>query len=264
MTTDSGASSGRFLLKQVPVGTTGKFFFQTYVVSAADEATLEAAANEDGHRYVYNGVISFLSALAGLHRYDAAWAVTKLYYSAFYLARASLCRSRHLIFHVPRDGTSGHIQYELTIAAGQRATISRVPSTHKLVAVRFQEVGYPAYMRGLTVDGLDPIQWLMEQREFWQYRSGRFPDPELPKSLLQIDASKMQRYFTTYAEDKKGIYISDPDHALVAIPFRLLMWSLAEAPLTNASIIEREEFAYLRKSCVCGKQNFSIISRQLQ
>jgi hypothetical protein len=119
-------------------------------------------------------------------------------------------------------------------------------------------------MRGLAIEGLDPINWLMEQREFWQYRSGRFPDPELPQSLLAIDVSRIQRYLATYVEDEKGVYISDPDHALLAIPFRLLMWSLAEAPVTDASILDEEELAYVRKSCICGKQNFSIISRQLQ
>lgn len=263
MTSESGASVGRFLLKKIPANASHKAFFQSYVVSAQDQAILEAAAVEDSYRYAYNGVISFLGALAGLYKNQAAWAVTKLYYTAFYLARASLCRRRFLAFHVPCDGKSGHTQYELTVAAGQRATASKVPGTHKLIADSFRKMGYPPHMEGLTVDGIDPMKWLVEQREFWQYRAGRFPDPELPGCLIKIDASKLQRHLTTYEEDKLGVYISDPDHALVAIPFRLVTWTLSESPLADEGILGREQVAHLRMSCTIGKQQLNVIRRQL-
>ena len=89
MSARSGSSVGGYLLRRIPAGSTGKAFFQSYVVSAADKSILEAAAKEDSYKYAYNGVVSFLAGLSGLYASQAAWTVTKMYYSAFYIARAS-------------------------------------------------------------------------------------------------------------------------------------------------------------------------------
>jgi hypothetical protein len=264
MSAQSGSSAGRFLLKRIPLGTTGKVFFQSYVITAGDQSLLQAAANEDSYRYAYNGVLSFLEGLSGLCRYGAGWAITKLYYSTFYIARASLCRNSQLIFHVPKENASGHTQYELKLAAGERASISKTPSTHKLVANLFQKSGYPIFMRGLAVDGQDPLEWLMEQREFWQYRSARFPDPEFPRILSQIDAQKLQRFLTTYQEDKLGVYLSDPDHAVIAIPFRLVTWYLVGTPFAGADVLTPEDFAHLKRNCIAGRQQMTAISRHFE
>lgn len=264
MTLGSGTSAGKYLLNRIPSGTNGKSFFQTYVVTAADRSVLQAAATDDAYRYAYNGVASFLGAISGLYGQHSAWAITKMYYCAFYIARASLCRRGHLIFHVPKDGTPGHTQYELTIAPGQQAVPAKIPSTHKLVANRFKTMGYPAFMQSLTIEGTDPLLWLMEQREFWQYRAGRFPDPELPSILDQIDFGKVQRFLSAYAGDTMGIYLSDPAHALIALPFRLITWSLTADPLQRAVFFAPEDIAHLRKRCLVGKQQVTAISRLVQ
>lgn len=258
MSVQSGSSTGRFLLKCIPSGTTGKAFFQNYVVTARDQVLLQEAAKEDSFKYAYNGVLSLLGGLSGLCKHEVGWAITKMYYSAFYIARASLCRNGRLIFHVPKEGTSKYTQYELKVAAGERASISPIPSTHKLVADRFQ---YPAFMQGLVVDGQAPLKWLMEQREFWQYRSARFSDPEAPNILGQIDTQRLQRFLSTYEEDKLGVYLSDPEHALVAIPFRLVTWYLAGASFAVTDVFTPADFAHIKKSCIAGKQHLTAISR---
>lgn len=256
-----GSSAGGFLLKRIPAGTTGKAFFQSYVVSATDQALLELAAHEDSYKYAYNGVLSFLGGLSGLCSNQVAWAVTRMYYSVFYIARAVLCRNGYLIFHAPKAGTSGYTQYELKVAAGERAAVSQIPSTHKLVASKFQKNGYPNFMQGLIVDGRDPIEWLMDQREFWQYRSGRFSDPEFPSILAQLDVQKLQRFLATYEEDDRGVYLSDPDHALIAVPFRLVIWFLGLEPFAQASLLPPEDVAHIQRSCIAGKQKLTAISR---
>lgn len=263
MSARSGNSVGGYLLRRMPIDATGKIFFQSYVVSAEDKSNLEVAANEDSYKYAYNGVISFLAGLSGLYAGQAAWTVTKMYYSAFYIARASLCRNHHVIFHVPKNGSLSYTQYELKVAAGERASVSSIPSTHKLVASRFQKGGVPRFMQGLLIDGLDPVNWLMEQREHWQYRSGRFPDPEPPSILSQLDLQKLQRFLAAYAEDERGLYLSDPDHALIAIPFRLITWYLSLAPLAGTNLFTPEDLRYLQKSCSPGGQKITAISRLL-
>jgi hypothetical protein len=214
---------------------------------------------------VYNAVVSFLGGIGGLHTQQAAWAVTKMYYAAFYVGRAALCRGRHVIFHVPRQGGDGHTQYEIRIAVGQKAImVDKPPSTHKLVALRFQQSGYPVFMRGLTIDGVDPIRWLMDQREYWQYRAGRFPDPDLPTVLDQIDTTRVQRLLAEYAADRTGVYLSDPTHAVVSVPFRLVEWALSLESLLSPGVVSTEDLRYLRKRCCIGSQTLTSIGRHLE
>ena len=263
MSASYGSTAGNFLVSRVPTGSDPKLFFANYVLNAIDETTLMASAKEDARRYVYNAVVSFLGGIAGLQTQQAAWAITKMYYAAFYIGRAALCRSRHVIFHVPKS-FSGHTQYEIQLVQGRRATIvNRPSSTHKLVAQRFQQMCYPPFMTGLTIEGTDPLLWLMDQREYWQYRSARFSDPDFPSVLEQIETEKVQRLLAEYAGDKMGLYLSDPDHAVISVPFRLVAWALSIESLQSPGVVDIADLSYLRKRCRIGSQVLNAIGQHL-
>jgi hypothetical protein len=257
------SSSGNYLLGLIPPGANAKEFFKTHVLTSADENVLSAAALEDSYKYAYNGVVSFLAGLAALNKRQTGWAITEMYYSAFYVARATLTRSGRVIFHVPKPAGDGHTQFEVKISAGEVASIPSIPSTHKLVSSRFREIGYPAFMTALVIDGIDPINWLMEQREAWQYRAPRFSDPELPDILKQFDIQKPQTLLSAYDNDPSGIYLADPEHALVALPFRLVTWYVSSFPLAAADLFQPEDLQFLRRSCMSGTSLLTAMSRYL-
>jgi hypothetical protein len=258
MTVVSGNSAGNFLLGRVPPKTKARVFFSTYVLDAADAATLFASARADARRYVYNAVLSFLSGMAGLRTQQATWAVTKMYYTGFYIGRAALSRAGRVIFHVEKEAGNGYTQYEIQVRAGEQVTVvSDTPSTHKLVALRFRQIGYPVFMRGLNIDGTDPLMWLMDQREYWQYRAARFSDPDLPSILEEIDPDKVQRLLAEYANDPKGIFLADPAHAVISIPFRLVAWALSVESLISPGVVDVEDVNYIRKRCCMGKQRLN-------
>ncbi|MHC4147497.1 MAG: hypothetical protein ACYS7Y_25650 [Planctomycetota bacterium] len=250
-------------MDKVPIGINAKGYFKQYVFTSSDIQALGKCVNDDSWRYVYNGVLSFLGGLSSLKRNQCAWAVTKLYYTVFYIGRAALCRSGIVIFHAPLSAKR-FTQFELLLNAGQQAkVVSSPPSTHKLVAKRFQEVGYPSFMSGLEIEGMDPILWLMNKREFWQYRSGRFPDPDFPDILENINISKVQRLLQEYLADRSGLFLSDIDHALVSIPFRLVCWALGEDSITDSEVIRDFDISHLRKQCHIGNQTLSTVARLL-
>lgn len=258
------SSAGSFLLGRIPSSIRAKEYFQNYVLDAHAETALKRAAREDARNYVYNAAISFLSAMGGLRTQQAGWAITKLYYCAFYIGRASLCRADHIIFHAPKFPANGNTQYEIKILAGQRAAVTKNPSTHKQVAIKFQQFGYPPFMRGLTIDSTDPISWLMDKREYWQYRAARFPDPDFPQILDKIEMNKTQRLLEEYSTDTSGVYLADPAHAILSVPFRLLIWALSQGSLISPGCISEKDIMYLRKRCHVGKHTLTTISRHLK
>lgn len=264
MTAKSDHHAAAFLLGLIPTGTSPRDFFTTYKLDSANDSSLRLAAQDDARGYVYNATISFLSGLAGLHNQEGAWAVTKMYYSVFYSARAALCRSNLVIFHVPKSGGDGHTQYQIRVQPGNRAeVVEKPPSTHKLVAKRFRETAYPFFMRGLQIDGVDPVLWLMQLREYWQYRAARFLDPELPDVFEAIDTRKAPRLLGEYARDTEGVFLADRTHAALAVPFRLLLWALSEDELLSPGVVDREDVAYLRKLCRVGGLKLTALDQHL-
>ena len=247
------SACGTFLLQRVPTGIQPKAFFKTFTLDATAAATLQQAAQEDARRYTYNAAASLLGALHSLRQNESAWAVTKLYYSAFYAGRAGLCRANHLIFHAPILGSSGFTQFEISAAAGKIAQIvDKPPSTHKLVAKRFGTFGHPQFMTSLEVGGTEAFDWLMGNREYWQYRASRFPDPDHPDLFTHFELKKANRLIEEYYNDSIGVFLSDPEHAMIAIPFRLVAWCLQQSPLNSQGTITDDDLDYLRRRCQLG------------
>jgi hypothetical protein len=260
----SGNNAANYLLDMVPASSNPRLFLSNYSLTGPDELTLRAAVTEDARKHVYNATVSFLGGISGLHTLHAAWAVTKMYYTVFYVARAALCRSGLVIFHVPKQGSSGHTQYKLRISAGEQAKIVDKPrSTHKLAAAEFRQTGYPSFMQGLEIDGKDPLEWLMEQREYWQYRAGRFPDPDLPDVLRKFGAGSAPRLLAEYENDAIGVFLADPDHALIAVPFRLLLWAMKADSLLSPGVVDEEDMAHLSRCCRIGGNQLTAIHRLL-
>jgi hypothetical protein len=251
-------TAGAFLLALIPRGAVPKTFFDSFSLSSPIATALAANSQEDARKYVYNAVISFLSGISCLKSFHSSWSITKMYYTVFYIGRSALSRNGHVIFHVPKPSGNGTTQYEISAKTGERATIVHTyPSTHKLVAERFRQNGYPSFMQSLQVDGDDPIIWLMKQREFWQYKSGRFPDPDLPNVLECIEFNKLQRYLAEYLNDRSGVFLADPSHAILSIPYRLLMWALSIDRLYSPGIIDDADIRFLSKSCIIGRHKLA-------
>ncbi len=253
-----------YLLQLVPKSSPAHLYLQTRTLSQPEADSLRTAAAEDARRYLYNGCVSFLAAMQSFHKQEAVWTVTKLYYAVFYMMRAALCRSNFIVFHVPKGTSTVHTQFTLSILQGSKPEVSDTPSTHKLVAKLFKDAGYPTFMKNLQIGGADPVQWLLHQREYWQYRCGRFPDPEFPDALAGLDAAKLPLLLETYAGDATGAYMSDPGHALIALPFRMLHWSMAAASFVMEGVVDEEDIKHLRRKCQLPKQKLTAVDRLLR
>ncbi len=264
MTLKSDYCATNYVLQLVPKSSPAHLYLRDRILGAEEADKLRIAAAEDARRYLYNGCASFLGAMQSFHKQEAVWTITKMYYAVFYMMRAALCRSNFIIFHVRKGNSSTHTQFTLSILDGAKPELTPdFPSTHKLVAKVFKDSGYPAFMTGLQVGGDDPIQWLLQQREYWQYRCGRFPDPEYPDALAALDPAKLSLLLETYSGDNTGAYLSDPAHAMVALPFRLLDWSMAAASFLMKGIVDQEDVNHLRRQCRISKQKLSAVDRLL-
>jgi len=99
------------------------------------------------------------------------------------------------------------------------------------------------------IAGLDPLQWLMDKREDANYRS-QFSEPTTPDYMRKLFESGPRRLIAEYVADDDGIYVFDPDHAILAYPLRVLTYCRQALATANVQPFPDSLSAFLGSICV--------------
>ncbi|MEZ5673130.1 MAG: hypothetical protein R3E08_12450 [Thiotrichaceae bacterium] len=192
------------------------------VLNSEQVQQLQEALIGDAQSYLYNGIISFGAAVQSIGAENYGWAIVKLYYSVFYLARAKLAIGQQVTFVY--DGKKPYLLSLSSKDILQLQTGNYAGSTHKLILhwlpKRFQN---SSLVNSLVSKGSIPVlEWLMKQRECANYNSARMPDPEPPKILKKIvETDNINEWLKTYKHD--SVYVTDEEHVCLAYPFLLII-----------------------------------------
>jgi hypothetical protein len=94
-------------------------------------------------------------------------------------------------------------------------------TTHGCVLERFAVSFSRDFFLSQEIDLTSPLVWLMNRREEVNYRFSRFTEPMTPRYFKFAVAEDLRKLLTTYTSN--DVYVFDPDHAMVAFPFRLML-----------------------------------------
>lgn len=206
----------------------GMLPYQSHLVPSSEQIQqLHGALVEDAQSYLYNGIISFGAAVQSIGTKNYGWAVVKLYYSVFYLARAKLAigSQKSIVYDVVlTKGKEKTKPYLVSLPPNDILQQQTIPSTHKLI-LRLLPKHFPNNSLAnsqVGKDNMPVLDWLMKQRECANYTSVRMPDPEPPEILKKIiEGGDINKWLETYKQDL--IYVTDEEHVCLAYPFLLLL-----------------------------------------
>lgn len=190
--------------------------------------SLQSALLEDAQSYLYNGIVSFGAAVNSIGIKNYGWAVVKLYYTVFYLARSKLAINHFAIVY--DQNTPYLLSWSSFPAVLKKQTGKEASSTHKLILKLLKEHFPSNHLSNyrIGINNIPTLDWLMKQREIMNYTSAMMPDPEPPEILTQIVRNPpLNKWLETYKDDPAG-YAIDEDHACLAYPFLLLLEVLNE------------------------------------
>ena len=195
-------------LTSISKGTVGS------TLNTTERGQLELCLNGDAKNYYQAAVVSLIDGLRSISVGFFSWSVVKLYYCVFYALRTRLALAGECIFY-----DSGKPRY-LTTSPG--FTVKKLSgTTHKCVLDRFSESFPRDFFLSQDIEAMPPLMWLMERREDVNYRIARFTEPISPSYLAFAANNKLRSVLSTYQSD--DVYVFDPDHAMVALPFRLML-----------------------------------------
>lgn len=219
-------------------GTPSVSLVESYTLNLSASNSLLNHLKSDAISYTYSATVSIGDAVLGARRKLFTWATVKLYYAAFYALRALLALNSVCIFYV------GTKPYSMEVRPGQAAT-KRDGQTHKVVLNEFKNRNIEPFLLSQQIDLEDPLEWLMERREEANYKNARFCEPNIPPHFKKIVDFGLRQSLKEYILDNSGLYVFDPDHAILAYPLKTLQILYAKIVSPGGFTFRDDEVSYL-------------------
>jgi hypothetical protein len=218
----------------------------SFVLTANDISRLRAANHLDGTAAASAACMTYAEALAAIDGHRYSWATVKLYYCLYYSIRAYLCYSDEIHFYISRKPRWIHLRQGETIKNGKG-------TSHEMALDRFR-TRFPQHeILSQNVLADNPLTWLKDQREATQYLREPFVDPALPDKFRGYISGKPRRmidfYLSVAYTSSEFATLFDPQHALVALPLRLLAELLNVARGSYNFRLSEEQSQQCRSVC---------------
>lgn len=236
-----------------------KSAFISLELTRPDVANLKSCAEKDSIFYYQKGIQSLCEGILDLSRHCFSWATVKLYYSVFYFLRATAIHYNYLL--VRWVG----LFYIKLVEGGK-------PSTHLLSEIRNDHsFACNFYIKLITsndvfntntIDSKPTYLWLMEQREYANYRMRYFDDPTPWEDWAKfggITQTKLKddiQIFIDDAIDKKFLYCFQPEFACLSLP---ISRAIETKRLLDECITCRHEILSSRKEFVSRADTSKIL-----
>lgn len=225
---------------------TKKDDFKTHKLSQQEVQRLSNDIKQDAIDFFYSGILSFSEGIDSIFLKRFSWATVKLYYSIYYLIRASMAAKGYATLRCKG-------MFRLRIADGEMPYAKsgkRYQTTHEGTINHYRDqFGVADRLLSNKIGDFDAYEWMMNAREIVNYRS---------RSFLEPNCLEIWEYFSTCADD--GTLVaelenleSDPyvkcfqeEYAIVAIPIKRVQQTIAD--LSSEGLLtqftqDRESFA---------------------
>lgn len=191
-------------------------------LTSSEASSLNSALRSDAYSYFHSSCISLADAIRGLEKDFFSWTTVKSYYSCFYSIRAILAINGIGIIYDTKTNQNKNTPYVISATAGS-CLIKGKGTTHKFTIDLFSRHFSNDPIVNHQIDTKPPLLWLMEQREIANYRNAKFVEPTVPQHFSGIKSIKnVQQAFSSYVNDTADVYTFDKDHAIMALPIKLI------------------------------------------
>jgi len=192
---------------------------RNYVLTPGDLKQLEITLEEDAIDFFYNGLVSFIEGINAAESKRFSWAVIKLYYSIYYMLRATLASNGTAIL---REGKL----FRLSLVAGSSPVDNGVSSTHKGTIIHYCTIFPNDKLLSNNIEGMTTYEWMLEAREIINYRSVTFKEPGnlniWDKFVKGIDGGTIGELLCTLENDPNFVYCFQEEYAIVGIPIKCI------------------------------------------
>lgn len=190
---------------------------ESYQISGLDRPLIQACATEDAESYFRKSLQSYLQGLLGLHKSHETWSMVKFYYACFYMLRADLLYNNYSTLRCKNIYT---LELKLN-EKPKKKTGNEFRGDHK-ATIKIYKDAFPAeILLSQAIDGKNPLDWLVEKREWVNYRRKDFIDGQGMPGLSD-ESQSYPSQIESCCQDDIPIFCFDPDVACLTYPTKFI------------------------------------------
>ena len=174
---------------------------------------LSKASESDVEGLVQASFATLCEAIAGASQQRFLWATVKAYYCVFLSLRARLLIGNQVVFYLGRS------PYSIQTIPGSEAK-RRKGNTHEVVFKVFGEIAPSNSLFSQEIAGKKPLDWLIEKRNYCNYRAAPIEDPIVPERFTVFERSPRSALQQFFVDSSLAF---DEDSAILAMPIQLLI-----------------------------------------
>ena len=212
-----------------------KVEFENHELSFLETELLKNSLKVDSVDFFYNGLLSFAEGIDSAFNKRFSWATVKLYYSLYYLLRASLASKEIAILRCSE-------LFRLVVKVGGQPIKKGGKgnnSTHEGIINHYRDM-YKQDDILLTnnIEDKDVYRWMEDLRNIVNYRSVAFYEPDCLNVWEYFEQSINEGCFAEELkkmEEDSYIMCFQEEYAVVAIPIKRMQQTIAD--LMRAGLI---------------------------
>lgn len=219
--------------------------FKEHSLTDSETQQLQIDIQEDAIDFFYNGILSFSEGIDSAFQKRFSWATVKLYYSIYYLLRASFATKGIAILRCMS-------MYRLKIASGEKPYCTggkKYNTNHEGTISHYKDVfSLSDRLLSNKIDDIDVYEWMMKAREIVNYKSISFLEPAC-LDIWQffsdcVDDNSLAEELKKL-EDDEYIRCFQEEFAILAIPIKRMQQTISE--MADVGLLaqlshDREEF----------------------
>lgn len=205
-----------------------KDVFKNYVISSTEATDLSNALRLDAIDFFYNGILSFSEGIDSIFSRRFSWATVKLYYSIYYLLRASLATKDIAVLRCKSMYRLKANYGEKPYTTGNKA----YNTTHEGTIKHYKDLfAMSDRLLSNNIDDIDAYAWMMSAREIINYRSQTFKEPDCldiwNEFSLSLESNSLSDLLKQL-EDDPYVMCFQEEFAVVAVPIKRLKQTIAD------------------------------------
>lgn len=200
--------------------------FKNHCLTSDEAEQLKVELKKDSLDFFYNGILSFAEGIDAAFQKRFSWATIELYYSLYYLIRASMASKEIAILRCKS-------MYRLFARAGDKpysTANKKYNTTHEGTINHYKDLfGSSDKLLSNNIEDEDVYKWMMEAREIVNYRSAAFSEPECLEIWERFSESIDEGRFTEILkvlENDSYVMCFQEEYAVIAIPIKRLQQTI--------------------------------------
>lgn len=235
--------------------------FKNHQLTLQEANILNGALQVDAVNFFYNGALSFAEGIDAAFQKRFSWAAVELYYSLYYLIRASMAAKGFALLRCKN-------MFRLKVTSGEAPYATnnkKYSTTHEGTINHYKDkFGQSDRLLSNNIDDKDVYQWMMNVREIINYRSAVFSEPDCLNIWDIFSQSIDDGSFVSLLKELENdpyIMCFQEEYAVIAIPLKRLEQTIED--LLNANLLSNlnsDRRSYIKKIIGYERRNLEIVS----